>query len=140
MFQSCKLYTGAHVRLSDAAQQLLALGYERQTATMAPGDFSVRGQLLDVFPGTFESPLRMILDGNRIEAIRSFNPVTGELLESHAIVILLPRTIWLRISEEMPLEPFVDIRPGDIVVHVDHGLGRYVGMESLSRRGKTQDH
>src|SRR3989338_8838895 len=140
MFQSCRLYVGATMHLTDVARQLVAVGYERQTQTMGPGDFSVRGQLLDVFPGTFESPLRVILDGNRIEQIRSFNPATGELLETHAMVILLPRSIRLRVSEEMPLEPFVDIRPGDIVVHVDHGMGKYLGLETLTRRGKTQDH
>jgi len=139
MFQSCQLYVGAHVRLSEIAHQLARLGYARQRQVERPGEFSVRGHVLDVFPGTYEAPIRAILDGQRIEAIRSFNPVTGELLESHTVIILLPRAVRLTVREEVPLDPFVDIQPGDVVVHLNHGIGRYVGVERMTHRGQPTD-
>ena len=44
MFQSCQLYVGAHVRLSEIAHQLARLGYARQRQVERPGEFSVRGR------------------------------------------------------------------------------------------------
>ncbi|MBM4032025.1 MAG: transcription-repair coupling factor [Planctomycetes bacterium] len=38
-----------------------------------------------------------------------------------------------------PIESFLDLRRGDLVVHVTHGIARYQGMERLNRRGELED-
>ena len=38
-----------------------------------------------------------------------------------------------------PIESFLDLQKGDYVVHVTHGIARYLGMERLNRRGELED-
>jgi len=63
-----------------------------------PGEFAVRGSLLDVFPMGAESPLRIDLFGTEIEAIRRFDPETQRSLDSVDSVRMLP-------AREVPLDP-----------------------------------
>lgn len=139
MFESIKLYHQGQVRLEQLTRQLVAFGYTRQERVGDVGDFSVRGGVVDVFPATYECPIRMELAGTRLHGIWNFNPDTGELLDRHTLVIILPVALKLRFSEEVPLEHFVDIERGDLVVHVTHGIGRYLGMERLRTDGHAQD-
>ncbi len=63
----------------------------------APGEFAVRGSLLDVFPMGAESPLRIDLFGTEIEAIRRFDPDSQRSLDSVPSVRMLP-------AREVPLD------------------------------------
>ena len=38
-----------------------------------------------------------------------------------------------------PIESFLELTKGDYVVHVSHGIGRFLGMERLNRRGELED-
>ncbi len=62
-----------------AMRQLLEVQYERNDKTFERGNFRVRGDVLDIFPIYEEIGYRIQFDGNVVEAIRSINPVTGEL-------------------------------------------------------------
>ena len=45
----------------------------------------------------------------------------------------------LAIDYESPIDPFVDIKPGDLVVHILHGIARYRGIKSLpNKENKAQ--
>jgi len=59
MFKSLKLYTGATVDLDNILACLVEFGYKRQDACSEEGDFSRRGGILDIFPFTFELPIRI---------------------------------------------------------------------------------
>jgi len=39
-----------------------------------------------------------------------------------------------------PLDDFLDLEPGDYVVHLAHGIGRFRGVRTIERRGMTQEH
>ena len=138
--ESVKLYVGESIGLEALGRQLVHLGYTRQERVADPGDFAVRGGIVDIFPATFEYPLRLEFVGHRLETVRGFNPQTDELLESHAMVILLPREVRLRAAEEVPFEAFVDVAEGDYAVHVQHGIGKYLGMERLKTAKGPEDH
>ncbi len=43
-------------------------------------------------------------------------------------------------SGSRPSDAFLDINPGDYVVHVDHGIARFVEMRTLRRSGVTEDY
>jgi len=61
------------------------LGYERTYLVRSGGEFSIRGDIIDVFPPIYEGPIRIELFGNSIEDIRSFDVIsqtsTGKLEE-----------------------------------------------------------
>ena len=39
-----------------------------------------------------------------------------------------------------PIDSFLDLRPGDLVVHLSYGIGRYRGIQLLDRQGKVEEH
>lgn len=149
MLEYCRIYVGQPVEVTALLRQLLDLGYRRVEHVVDPGDLALRGGILDVFPASFECPLRVECTGSRIESIRSFNPVTIETLDRHSMVVVLPRQMRMRVAEasalqasqatELPFEACVDVEPGEYVVHVDHGIGRLVGRTTLTTpRGRTE--
>ncbi|MBI2104728.1 MAG: transcription-repair coupling factor [Candidatus Omnitrophica bacterium] len=81
----------------------------------------------------------MELDGSRVNSIRSFNPQTLETLDRHTLVVILPRPVHARVSVEVPFESFVDLQEGDYAVHLEHGIGRYLGRTTLAGRQGQQE-
>jgi transcription-repair coupling factor (superfamily II helicase) len=145
MFKSLKLYTGATVDLDNILACLVEFGYKRQDACSEEGDFSRRGGILDIFPFTFELPVRIELDADKIASIKTFDPLTGSPLWHHNMLIILPvkRTRdfkTLTFKEEFPIESFVDLDIGDYVVHTQHGIGRFLGLEKIKIQDKYKDH
>lgn len=51
-------------------------GYRRASKVMEPGEFAVRGSIIDIYPGDAEMPVRLDLFGDEIESIRPFDPLT----------------------------------------------------------------
>ena len=140
MFEYVRLYVGQqHESLERLARALIQCDYRRVDEVIDPGDFAVRGGVLDLFPATFESPLRIELDGTRIVSMRSFNPRTLETLDRHTMVVVLPRGVHARASLDVPFESLVDLRKGDHVVHLDHGIGRYLGRATIAGSRGPQD-
>ncbi len=113
------------------AERLAGFEYERVERVADPGQVALRGGILDVFPATFESPLRVEFDGNRVASIRSFNPMTLETLERHTLIVVLPRRVHAKVSADVPFEACVDLQEGDLAVHLEHGIGRYLGRTML---------
>jgi transcription-repair coupling factor (superfamily II helicase) len=58
----------------DLKERLAAAGYRRMPYTESPGEFSVRGDIIDVFPMNTEAPIRIDFFGDEIETIRTFDP------------------------------------------------------------------
>jgi transcription-repair coupling factor (superfamily II helicase) len=120
-------------------KQLLDFGYERVDQVSDPGQVAARGGIIDVFPATFESPVRLELSGSKLATLRSFNPKTLETLDRHTMVVVLPRRVRSRASLESPFEAFVDLQEGEYAVHLDHGIGRYLGRTTLAGVHGPQD-
>src|SRR3989338_6518344 len=104
MLEYCRLYVGQRHSFHQLLQQLLQFGYRRVDEVADPGDLAFRGGILDLFPATFELPLRIELEGPRIASIRSFNPKTLETLDHHTMVVVLPQRVHVRVSTEVPFE------------------------------------
>jgi transcription-repair coupling factor (superfamily II helicase) len=58
------------------AAWLAEAGYAREALVEQPGQFSLRGGILDIFPSTAEGPVRLEFFGDFIESLRPFNPVS----------------------------------------------------------------
>jgi transcription-repair coupling factor (superfamily II helicase) len=65
---------GQMVKDSDLLGFLAANGYSRTGAVVDPGDFAVRGGIIDIFPPGAELPVRLDFFGDTLESIRSFDP------------------------------------------------------------------
>ena len=70
------LAKGQSLALEAFRQRLSEAGYASVSQVVSPGEFAVRGSLLDVFPMGSSAPLRIDLFDDEIEAIRRFDPET----------------------------------------------------------------
>jgi len=69
------LKVGRDSDLEDATRRLERMGYEREYLVEGAGQFSVRGGILDAFDPGRQRPVRVEFFGDRVERIRTFNPV-----------------------------------------------------------------
>ena len=65
--------TDDEIDLTETAELLSALGYERVALVQLPGQFAVRGDIIDVYPVSEDSPVRIELFGDTVESIRPFD-------------------------------------------------------------------
>jgi transcription-repair coupling factor (superfamily II helicase) len=73
-------------------------GFQRAGTVMEPGDFAVRGGLIDVYPPGAEEPYRIDLFGDQVERLRRFDPLTQRSTGEAQELRLVPMS-------EAPLEP-----------------------------------
>lgn len=78
-------------------RRLEAASYRHVPQVLDPGDFAVRGGLLDVYPMGAEAPLRIELLDDSIDSIRAFDPESQRSLEKTNAVRMLP-------GREIPLD------------------------------------
>lgn len=74
----------------DISSRLVSLGYVKNAQVGQPGEFAVRGDILDIFDLTEENPYRIELWGDEIESIRSFDSETQRSLEPLDSVQIYP--------------------------------------------------
>jgi len=79
-------------------------GYRRSGTVVEPGDYAVRGGIIDIFPTGAEQPLRLDLFGDELEAIRGFDPLTQRSLGKTEKIELLPMSEVL--LDEASIERF----------------------------------
>ncbi len=95
--RSFALAVGGTLGLEAFRQRLIESGYASVSQVGTPGEFALRGSLLDVFPMGAEAPLRIDLFDDQIEAIREFDPGTQRSGAAHERVRMLP-------ARELPLD------------------------------------
>lgn len=78
------------VDIEQLKNQLVALGYERVGQVEMPGQFSVRGGIVDIYCPTEENPWRIELWGDEIDSIRSFDPESQRSLENLEELTIYP--------------------------------------------------
>ena len=81
---------GDRIRIETVLGQWLDLGYHNEPVVEAPGSFSHRGGILDVFPTGSEWPLRIELWDDEIDTIRYFDPVSQRSIRPADEVRLAP--------------------------------------------------
>ncbi len=71
-------------------EHLIAGGYERVTQVEAPGQFAVRGDIVDFFSPAHDQPIRIELFGDEVESIRPFDVETQRSTEKWNECVILP--------------------------------------------------
>jgi excinuclease ABC subunit B len=81
---------GETVDVDSLMRRFVELQYERTDAVLDRGRFRRRGDTLEIFPAYMEEAYRVDLDWDRVERIRRFNPVSGEMLEELDKALIYP--------------------------------------------------
>ena len=89
-FDPLVLAPGATLDLEESVTLLTRMGYERLDLAEEPGQFAVRGGILDVFPVGATAPVRAELFGDEIETLLRYVPSTGQAIGSAETIEVYP--------------------------------------------------
>ena len=85
-----QLAPGQRIDLNRLTQRLVNGGFQRTGTVMEPGEFAVRGGILDVFPPGRATPVRLDFFGDTLESIKAFDPETQRTGRIVQKLILMP--------------------------------------------------
>jgi transcription-repair coupling factor (superfamily II helicase) len=114
-----------NLNLSEFLRKLDEMGYEKVLEISFPGEFSQRGGIVDVFPVNSNCAFRFDFLGNKIENIEIL-PVSIDD-ERSAREILRKRLKSQKIYSDLK-----NLKLGDFLVHIDHGIGIFRGLSDIS--------
>ena len=112
-------------------------GFERTDFVMEAGQYSVRGGIVDVFSFANELPYRMEFDGDRVESIRVFDPVS-QLSEKNMNHITIIPNVQSKLVKEQH-QSFVDFLPADAIIWMVDGQHVFSVMQSGLESMKEQE-
>ncbi|HWX51508.1 MAG TPA: transcription-repair coupling factor, partial [Roseomonas sp.] len=110
-------------------------GYLRASTVREPGDYAVRGGILDLFPPGMDEPVRFDFFGDTLESIRSFDPETQRTRSQLRGLDLVPvaefqlTTETIRKFRTSYVEAFGAPTPADTLYHTVSEGRRSPGME-----------
>lgn len=85
-----KLCVGKNISLDKLTDILVNFNFEHVDFVVEPGQFAIRGGIVDVFSFSNDYPYRIEFFGDEIDSIRSFNPIDQLSIEKHKDIILIP--------------------------------------------------
>jgi len=142
-----KITAGAKRDIEDLIQELFAFNYAHVEEVVRQGEFAHRGNILDVYPFNFRLPVRMTFDFDTLESIRGFTLTEGDTIAQYDDMTILPvHEFFEKRKGKEPLvrddllKPFLNIKKGDYVVHVNYGIGCYLGTRILKVKGESKKH
>ncbi|HKF51126.1 MAG TPA: hypothetical protein VKB26_02340, partial [Candidatus Acidoferrales bacterium] len=95
------LTRGEDIPREEFLEHIAGVGYESTETVEMPGQFAVRGGIIDIFPPEAEHPVRLELLGDTLESIREFDPNTQRSTNPLERVTLLPLTDYPKTNEEL---------------------------------------
>ena len=85
----------------ELSKKLVSMGYEKTHQVETPGQFSVRGGIVDIFDLTQENPFRLELWGEDVESIRSFDILSQRSIENLESICIYPATELILSKEQL---------------------------------------
>lgn len=110
------------VDLARFEKELAKIGYERCAQVEGPGQFSVRGGIIDIFPLTEDDPYRIELWGDEIDSIRSFDAESQRSIENLDAITIYPAAEMLLNADDPKkdmVDTFFDYLPDGSVIFID---------------------
>ena len=101
-------YSDSVINMDVLKNTLVQLGYERVGQVEMPGQFSVRGGIVDIYSLTEENPWRIELWGDEVDSIRSFDAESQRSLENLDEIAIYPAVEW---NDGKKMVSFVDYFP-----------------------------
>ena len=87
-----RIVCGENVDLDQLTKELAFLGYDREVQIEGPGQFAVRGGIIDIYPLTEEVPIRVELWGDEVDSIRTFDVESQRSIENLEEIVVYPAT------------------------------------------------
>src|SRR3989338_3315932 len=144
-----RLHAGETIGQDQFLQKLNSLNYREVKIVEEPGDYAVRGGTVDVYPLSYRAPIRLHFHLDKIESNRDYSLHEGKSLTEFEELFLLPITeaflkrrsrLKAHLEEFEPVAGLEDIRVGDYVVHLEYGVGKFLGTKTLKIAGQTKRH
>lgn len=101
-------------------RSLIRLGYSRGSLAEIPGEFSVRGGIVDIFSTAHDHPVRIEFLGDTVESIRTFDPSTQESITRLKETWILPTREFIP-----PANQQEEAEPSPITPSMEWDLPRY---------------
>jgi len=118
-----RFQTGGLCEREPMLAALLRLGYRRVSVVEIPGEFSVRGGIIDIFSTAYDDPIRVEFLGDQVESIRLFDPSTQTSMKKLRDGVVLPAREYLRPAGAQnaaaPIPPDAEWRSPDIFDRMD---------------------
>jgi transcription-repair coupling factor (superfamily II helicase) len=125
-----RISSGAHIGMDVIAERLEAAGFMRTGTVMEPGEYAVRGGILDLFPPGQARPARLDFFGDTVESIRVFDPGTQRTQASKDALVLLPVSevrsgaAVIKSFRQRYVELFGTVKGDDDALYADVSAGR----------------
>src|SRR3990167_6679000 len=87
-----RLRVGETISRNELLEKLTALNYCNSEVVEEPGEFSVRGATIDVYPLSYRAPIRVYFHLDRVESIRDYSLHEGKSLTTFEELFPLPIT------------------------------------------------
>lgn len=128
------LRLGTEMALTDLINRLTVMGYERVDLVQAAGQFSQRGDILDVFPLNQSQPIRLEFFGDEVDSIRNFDADTQLSAGNLESVSILPARegLW-RLEQFQACMPVIEKDLAEQVSRLEN-LGRIAEAEALTNK------
>lgn len=120
------LESGKQIERTDLAESLVRLGFLRVLQVSAPGEFAVRGALLDLYSPANPDPVRLEWDDNVLSSIRSFDVNTQKSLSNLSRIEILPGSEWIPPSGGVQNEILSDWLIQNNVSSLVPGIERFI--------------
>ena len=138
--QTIRLETGQEVEVVALEKQLRALGFQEVDYVYEPGQFAVRGSILDVYSYSSEYPFRIDFFGDEIDTLRTFEVETQLSLQKRKQVEIVPE---LAQADHEQLTSFLHLLPEEtlIVTNDLHYVADRIGKifdEGFSKSAQTE--
>lgn len=138
--QTIRLETGQEVEVVALEKQLRALGFQEVDYVYEPGQFAVRGSILDVYSYSSEYPFRIDFFGDEIDTLRTFEVETQLSLQKRKQVEIVPE---LAQADHEQLTSFLHLLPEEtlIVTRDLHYVADRIGKifdEGFSKSAQTE--
>jgi transcription-repair coupling factor (superfamily II helicase) len=127
------LNRGMELNLEEFSQQLARLGYERVPLVETEGQWSRRGDIIDVFPVASELPVRLELFGDELDQIREFDPATQRSLDSITRLVLTTTDFGPMIMQGLGVRGWELGNGKEAPSQIDPRLAYYLSVEELER-------
>lgn len=92
LFESAqlKIKVDEEYDLEDLNQEFVQMGYVKEKLVAKPGDFAIRGDIVDIYPLTVDNPVRIDFFGNQVEKIKFFDTETQRSMDTLEKIEVLP--------------------------------------------------
>ncbi|MFC3879930.1 transcription-repair coupling factor [Algoriphagus namhaensis] len=107
---------GEAVDMEFISEILVSYDFEKTDFVYEPGQFAIRGGILDVFSFSHENPYRLELFGKEIESIRTFDPETQLSIADVSFISLVPN-VQTKLLQEIR-QPFLDFLPDETKIWI----------------------